>query len=97
MILTLSEVFSEDGAFEYMKGLNENLQTYTQLGTAPSGTLGVGETAVAIQFSPGFLRLIDEGFPVQIVFPSEGVGYEVAAVSILQGATNLEAARMLTD
>ncbi|MFO7546211.1 MAG: ABC transporter substrate-binding protein [Trueperaceae bacterium] len=97
VILTLREIFGEEGAFEYMKRLNPNVQTYTQSGTAPSGALGVGETAVAIQFSPGFLRLIDEGFPVQLVFPSEGVGYEVAAMSILQGATNLEQARALAD
>lgn len=96
-ILTLREVYGEEGAFDYMKRLNPNVQTYTQSGTAPSGALGVGETAVAIQFSPGFLRLIDEGFPVQIVFPSEGVGYEVAAMSILKGATHLEQARALAD
>ncbi len=97
LILTLSGIYGEDGAFEYLKALNDNIQTYTQSGTAPSGALGVGETAVAIQFSPGFLQLIDEGFPVNIVFPTEGVGYEVAAVSILQGATNLEEARALVD
>jgi len=96
-ILTLREVMGEDAAYEYMRQLNDNVQTYTQSGTAPSGALGVGETAVAIQFSPGFLRLIDEGFPVTIVFPEEGVGYEVAAMSILQGARNLENARRLAD
>ena len=97
MVLTLREIMGEDAAFEYMRQLDANVQTYTQSGTAPSGALGVGETAVAIQFSPGFLRLIDEGFPMQIVFPEEGVGYEVAAMSILQGARNLENARALVD
>lgn len=97
VILTLREVYGEDGAFAYMRELHPNVQTYTQSGTAPSGSLGVGETAIAIQFSPGFLRLIDEGFPVEIVFPSEGVGYEVAAVSILYDAPNPEAAQALVD
>ncbi len=97
VILTLREVMGEDAAFDYLRQLDANVQTYTQSGTAPSGALGVGETAVAIQFSPGFLRLIDEGYPVEIVFPAEGVGYEVAAMSILQGARNLENARALAD
>ncbi|HEX7002537.1 MAG TPA: ABC transporter substrate-binding protein [Trueperaceae bacterium] len=97
LVLTLREVMGEDAAFEYMSQLDANVQTYTQSGTAPSGALGVGETAVAIQFSPGFLRLIDEGFPVAIVFPEEGVGYEVAAMSILAGATNVESAQALAD
>jgi iron(III) transport system substrate-binding protein len=97
IVLTLRELFGEDGAFIYMQELHPNVQTYTQSGTAPSGALGVGETVIAIQFSPGFLRLVDEGFPVEVVFPEEGVGYEVAAMSILDGARNLEQAQTLVD
>jgi iron(III) transport system substrate-binding protein len=97
VILTLRELFGEDAAFEYLKDLNPNVQTYTQSGTAPSGALGVGETPIALQFTPGFLKLVSEGFPVQVVFPSEGVGYEVAALSILKGAGNLDSAKALVD
>lgn len=97
VILTLMEQRGEDGAFEYLKALNPNIQTYTQSGTAPSGALGVGETPLAIQFTPGFLKLADEGYPVQVVFPSEGVGYEVASMSILKGAQNMDDAKKLVD
>jgi iron(III) transport system substrate-binding protein len=97
VILTLVKERGEDGAFEYMKALAPNIQTYTQSGTAPSGALGVGETPLAIQFTPGFLKLADEGYPVQVVFPSEGVGYEVASMSILKGAQHEDEARKLVD
>lgn len=97
VVLTMIELLGEDAAFEYLSELDANIQTYTQSGTAPSGALGVGETVIALQFSPGFLRLVDEGFPVEVVFPSEGVGYEVAAMSILEGANNLEEAQALVD
>lgn len=97
VLLTLRELLGEEQAFEYLEALNPNVQTYTQSGTAPSGALGVGETPIALQFTPGFLRLVDEGFPVRVVFPSEGVGYEVAALSILEGARNLDAAQALVD
>jgi iron(III) transport system substrate-binding protein len=97
VILTLIELMGEDAAFEYLAELNPNVQTYTQSGTAPSGSLGVGETVIGLQFSPGFLRLVDEGFPVEVVFPSEGVGYEVAAMSILNGTDSLEEAQALVD
>lgn len=97
VVLTLRELMGEDAAFEYMRELHPNVQTYTQSGTAPSGSLGVGETVIAIQFSPGFLRLVDEGFPAEVIFPEEGVGYEVAAMSILEGANNLEQAHALVD
>lgn len=97
VVLTLRSIFGEDRAFAYMKALNPNVQTYTQSGTAPSGALGVGETAIAIQFTPGFLKLVDEGFPVTVIFPQEGVGYEVAAMSILKGASHLPEAEKLVD
>ena len=40
---------------------------------------------------------MDEGYPVKVIFPSEGVGYESPAVSILKGAKNLESAQDLVD
>ena len=97
MIMTLIETFGEDDAFTYMKALNPNIQTYTQSGTGPSKNLAIGETQIAIQFTPAFLKLVDEGFPASVVFPAEGVGYEAAAMSILKGAKNLEPAKALVD
>ena len=96
VILTLIQQRGEDAAFTYLKELNPNIQTYTQSGTAPSGALGVGETPLAIQFTPGFLKLADEGYPVKVVFPSEGVGYEVASMSILKGAKDGQGALSAT-
>lgn len=97
LILTLINQRGEDGAFQYLKDLSPNVQTYTQSGTAPAGALGLGESPIAIQFSPGILKLADEGYPVDIIFPSEGVGYEVAALSILKGASDVEGAQKLVD
>ncbi len=97
VMMTLISTFGEDQAFEYMASLNPNIQTYTQSGTAPSKSLAIKETIVAIQFTPAFLKLIDEGFPAKVIFPQEGVGYEAAALSIVKGAANLESAQALVD
>ena len=97
VVLTLIQIFGEDGAFDYLKKLNANVQTYTQSGTAPGGALGLGEAPLGLQFTPAFLKLIGEGFPVEVVFPTEGVGYEVAAVSILKDAQHLSEAQALVE
>ena len=96
-LLTLREILGEDEAYAFMAAMHPNVQTYTQSGTAPSGALGVGETPIALQFSPGFLKLVDEGYPVKVVFPTEGVGAEVSAMSILKGAPNPEEAQKFVD
>lgn len=95
IVLTLVKLMGEDKAFQYMKALNANVQTYTQSGTAPSAALGLGECPIAIQFTPGFLQLKDEGYKVDVVFPKEGVGHEVAAVSVIKGARHLKDAQKL--
>ena len=97
VVMTLIQTFGEDKAYAYMKKLNPNIQTYTQSGTGPSKNLAIRETSIAIQFTPAFLKLVDEGYPAKVVFPAEGVGYEAAAISILEGAKNFDSAKALVD
>ena len=97
MIMTLVQVYGENRAYEIMKATNPNVQTYTQSGTGPAKSLAIGEAKIAVQFTPAFLQLIDEGYPVKVVFPAEGVGYESPALSVLKGARNPEPARELVE
>lgn len=97
MVYSLIEIMGEDAAYSYMAALNKNIQTYTSSGTGPSKGVGVGDCAIGIQFTPAFFSFIDQGFPVEVVFPTEGVGFEAPAVSILKGVKNLEAAQIFVD
>ena len=97
IITTLVAVMGEDEAFEYMKKLNPNVQTYTSSGTGPSKGVAVGQAAIGIQFTPAFFEFIDQGYPLEVIFPSEGVGFEAPAVSIIKGAKNMESAKILID
>jgi iron(III) transport system substrate-binding protein len=97
MIMTLVQIYGEDKAYEFMKTMNPNVQSYAQSGTGPAKSLAIGEIKIAVQFTPTFLQLMDEGYPVKVIFPAEGVGYESSALSILKGAKNLESAQALVD
>jgi len=97
VIMTLIQIQGENKAYEFMKAMNPNVQTYTQSGTGPAKSLAIGEAKIAVQFTPAFLQLMDEGYPVKVIFPSEGVGYESPALSILKGAKNLDSAKELVD
>jgi iron(III) transport system substrate-binding protein len=97
VIMTLVQIHGENKAYELMKSMNPNVQTYTQSGTGPAKSLAIGEAKVAIQFTPAFLQLMDEGYPVKVVFPTEGVGYESPALSVVKGAKNLDSAKELVD
>ncbi len=97
MVASLVMIMGEDKAFDYLKKLHPNIQTYTQSGTAPSKAAAIGQAGVGIQFTPAFLQLIGEGYPLRVTFPKEGVGFEAPAISILKGAPHAELAKKLLD
>ena len=97
IVASLVALWGEERAFEFMRNLNPSIQTYTSSGTAPAAAAATGATAIGIQFTPAFFEAIERGFPLQVVFPSEGVWFENPAVSILRGTRNLEAAQALVE
>lgn len=97
LVASLILDWGEEEAFKYMKELDKNIQTYTQSGTAPSQAVAIGEAGIGIQFTPAFLKSMDEGYPLQLIFPKEGVGYEAPGISIINGAPNLAEAQALVD
>jgi iron(III) transport system substrate-binding protein len=97
ILASLIAMRGEDAAFEYLKKLNANVQTYTSSGTGPSQGVSVGQCAIGIQFTPAFFQFIDNGFPLEVVYPKEGVWFEAPAVSVLKGAKNPDAAKALVD
>ena len=96
---TLVQIFGEDAAFEMLKGLDANITQYTRSGSAPGKNASIGETTIAIGYSHDGVKLVNEGYPLKITFPSEGTGYEVASISLIKNgpADELEAAKKLYD
>ncbi|MCL2319034.1 MAG: ABC transporter substrate-binding protein [Treponema sp.] len=97
IVASLVTLWGEDKAYAYMKSLNPSIQTYTSSGTGPAQGVSTGTCAIGIQFTPAFFEAIDKGFPLEVVYPSEGVWFENPAVSIVKGAKNMEAAQALVD
>jgi iron(III) transport system substrate-binding protein len=97
VVASLVTLWGEERAYQYMKALNPSIQTYTSSGTGPAQGVSTGACAIGIQFTPAFFEAIDKGFPLEVIYPSEGVWFENPAVSILKGAKNVEAAQALVD
>lgn len=97
MIATLVQVMGEAGAFDYMKKLHPNINSYTRSGTAPIKAVARGETGVSISFIHDGVTEANAGFPVGISTPCEGTGFEVGSMSIIKGARNLANARKFYD
>lgn len=97
IIAGLVQLWDEDRAFEYLKRLNANVNAYTRSGAAPMQAVARGETALAASFNMETASMANAGFPIEMVYPSEGTSYEVACLSIIRGARNLSQARRFVD
>ena len=97
MVATLVQLMGEDKAFDYLKGLHQNVSQYARSGTGPIKAVARGETAISISFvhdAPGERM---QGFPVDTVTPTDGTGAEIGSMSLVKGARNLEAAKKFYD
>lgn len=99
ILATLVQLKGEEGAFEYLGKLNDNVRQYTKAGSAPPMEVGLGEAAIAITFAHDGLKPAAEGYPIEIVFPEDGTGYEVGAAALIKNgpADEVENAKKLID
>ena len=96
-LASMVQIFGEDEGFEFMKGLHSNINQYTKSGSAPIKAAGRGENTIGIVFMHDAVKQAVSGFPVKVVAPCEGTGYEIGSMSIVDGARNMDEAKAFYD
>lgn len=91
------QLFGEDAGWAYMDGLHENVSLYTHSGSKPCKMAAAGEALAGLSFEFRAARLKEEGAPLEIVIPTEGIGWDMEASAIMAGTPNAEAAQTLID
>ncbi|MEM9602419.1 MAG: ABC transporter substrate-binding protein [Pseudomonadota bacterium] len=96
-LATIVQLFGEDEGFEFMKGLHANINQYTKSGSAPIKAAARGETTIGIVFMHDAVKQAVAGFPITVVAPCEGTGYEIGSMSIIKDGRNPESAQAFYD
>jgi len=91
------QMFGEEDGWAYMDGLHANISRYTHSGSAPCKLAAAGETTIGVSFAFRGAKSKAAGAPIEIIVPSEGVGWDMEATAIVAGTANLEAAQTLVD
>lgn len=89
MAATIMQLHSKnlDEGFEYLQALSRNVVEYQRAGSAPAFLAGRGEVAIGIAFSHDIVGAKEAGYePLNVVFPSEGTGYEIGGMALLKNA-----------
>ena len=89
--------FGEDKGWQFMDKLHNNIARYTHSGSKPCKLAAAGEIAVGVSFAYRGAKLMAKGAPIEVVFPSEGLGWDMEAAAIVKGTKKLEAAKTLMN
>jgi iron(III) transport system substrate-binding protein len=87
----------DNKAWDFLKELDKNMGQYIKSGSKPAKLTAAGEYAVGASFAFVYSSLKKKGFPVALVLPEEGAGYELEANALLKGARNEAAAQKFLD
>jgi len=91
------QMYGEQGGWKYMDGLHENIAQYTHSGSKPCRQAGAGEFVVGISFDFRGNDVKQKGAPVELVFPKEGLGWDIEAAGIMKNTKKMDAAKKLMD
>src|SRR5688572_8974689 len=85
------------GGWKYMDGLHENIAQYTHSGSKPCNMAAAGEFVLGISFEYRGHSNKAKGAPIDLVFPKEGLGWDLEAFAIHKGTKKIDAAKKLAD
>ncbi|NIQ37379.1 MAG: extracellular solute-binding protein [Proteobacteria bacterium] len=87
----------DNKGWEFLENLDKNMGQYIKSGSKPAKLTAAGEYAIGCSFAFVYSSLKKKGFPVEMVLPEEGAGYELEANALLKGAKHKAAAKKFLD
>ncbi len=91
------QIFGEEEGWAFMDGLHQNIHHYTHSGSKPCKQAASGEVAIGVSFAFRGAKSKAKGAPLEIIIPSEGIGWDMEATAIVKGTDKMEAAKTLVD
>ena len=85
------------GGWKFMDALHENIAQYPHSGSKPCNMAASGEFVAGISFEYRANANKARGAPIDLVFPKEGLGWDLEAFAIHKGTKKLDAAKKLAD
>jgi iron(III) transport system substrate-binding protein len=87
----------DNKSWEFLEKLDKNMGQYIKSGSKPAKLTAAGEYAIGCSFAFVYSSLKKKGFPVEMVLPEEGAGYELESNALLKGAKHRRAAKKFLD
>ena len=96
-IASILQMKGEEKGWAFLKELDKNMAQYIKSGSRPCKMAATGEYAIGLSFAFSGVKQIMEGYPVKLVIPSEGAGYEIEVSMLMKSAKNPADAKQFLD
>lgn len=91
------QIMGEDNAWNYMEKLHENMGVYTHSGSKPAKQAASGEYPIGISYDYPCVKIMNEGNPIEVVFPPEGSGWDSEANALIKKENIKPEAKLFLD
>jgi iron(III) transport system substrate-binding protein len=91
------QMFGEDKGWQFMDALNRNVTEYAHSGSKPCKDAARGETPIGISLDFRAAEMKGQGYPIEVVVPSEGVGWDIESTALVKGTPHAHAAKAFID
>src|SRR5262245_45655256 len=85
------QLYGEQDGWKFMDALHENVAQYTHSGSKPCRQAGAGEFVIGISFDFRANQVKASGAPIEMIFPKEGLGWDIEATAIMKTSKNIDA------
>ncbi|RYF56409.1 MAG: putative 2-aminoethylphosphonate ABC transporter substrate-binding protein [Comamonadaceae bacterium] len=87
----------EAPAWKYMDDLHANMALYTHSGSKPCKMAATGEYAIGISTDITGPQLKSKGAPIDVIVPTDKLGWDLEATAIMKGSPRMAAAKVVAD
>lgn len=96
-IAALLQSQGTEKGWAFLKTLDGNVAQYIKSGSKPCKAARSGEFAIGTSLAFAAIKSVEEGFPIKMVIPSDGAGYELEASALMKTSKNKEDAKRFLD
>jgi iron(III) transport system substrate-binding protein len=96
-IVGILQQMGDEKGWKFLKDLDANVAQYIKSGSRPCKAARAGEFAVGASLAFAAIQSIEEGFPISMVIPSSGAGYELEASGLMAKSNNKADAKRFLD
>ena len=91
------QIMGKDKAWAFMDGLHQNIASYSHSGSKPCEQVAAGEYVIGISLPLRGANLKTMGAPIDVIIPTDGIGWEMQGVAIMKTTKNLKDAQTFVN